>query len=79
MTLLYPQGLMQPGSKDPPHKDLLKVQKGWGMQGMNGQLMLDGRNSDRLKERERGERMGEREAAAPHSEQIMLVTQELFS
>ena len=50
VSLLHPQGLVQPGSKDPPHKDLLKVQKGWGMQGMNGQLMLDERSSNRPKE-----------------------------
>ena len=41
VSLLYPQGLAQPGSKAPPHKDLLKVQKGRGMQGMNAQLVLD--------------------------------------
>lgn len=30
MDLLYPQGLMQPGAKDPPHKDLLESAEGVG-------------------------------------------------
>lgn len=82
MSLLYPQELAQPGSKAPPHKDLLKVQKGRGMQGMNAQLVLDKRNGDRPKERERergegGQGRGRRQP--PHSEQIMPVTQGLFS
>ena len=69
VSLLYPQGLAQPGSKAPPHKDLLKVQKGRRMQGMNAQLVLDKRNGDRLtegtREGERGGKTWEGEAAAP--------------